>query len=100
MGRPAKGAVRWNPRTNVWEVRVTLLDGTRSKPIAMTDLPPCSVVPTSPPDECSCVPCMFATDSGKHMKRRITQPGTHGPASSRGRNLSTVRPCFGQTGMR
>ncbi len=37
MARPAVGSARWNPLKGHWEVRVTLTDGTRSKPIALVD---------------------------------------------------------------
>lgn len=45
MARPASGSVRWNATANAWEVRVTLANGQRSKPIAMTGLPLCDVAP-------------------------------------------------------
>jgi len=71
MGRPAKGAVRWNPTTKVWEVRVSLKDGTRSKPIAMTGLPACVVTPADPPTGCACASCVGAEASGQRVSTRM-----------------------------
>jgi integrase len=37
MPRPATGSSRWDPRRGCWVVRVTLTDGSRSKPILLVD---------------------------------------------------------------
>jgi integrase len=73
MGRPAKGAVRWNPATNVWEVRVTLADGTRSKPKAMIGLGlvPCLIAPDAPPTSCACTSCVNASETGQRISRKM-----------------------------
>ncbi len=71
MARPASGSVRWNSTTSAWEVRVTLANGTRSRPIAMTGLAPCIVAPADPPRGCSCEPCTVAHESGRAVSRRM-----------------------------
>lgn len=60
MGRTAKGCVKWNKQESVWQVRVTLTDGKRSRPIWMTGLKACSVTPDSPAKGCVCDPCREA----------------------------------------
>lgn len=69
MGRPAKGSVAWNTRTSTWEVRVTLRDGERSKPVPMTGLAPCIVAPSEPTKGCACISCMAAYESGQLEER-------------------------------
>jgi integrase len=71
MGRPAKGSVAWNPRASAWEVRVTLPTGARSKPIAMTGLPPCMVSPKAPAKGCACEACANAEANGQKVSRRM-----------------------------
>ncbi len=81
MARPATGSVRWDPTRAAWVVRVTMADGTRSKPIAMTGLPPCEVVPTNPPKECECRPCQSAESAGQDVSRRM-RSGAHVDSST------------------
>ena len=71
MGRPAKGALRWNTAKAVWEVRVTLKDGTRSKPVAMTGLAACLVAPTNPSAGCVCASCTSAFENGQKVSGRM-----------------------------
>jgi len=75
MGRPASGSVRWNETEKVWEVRVTLASGARSKPIKMTGLPPCAVTPTDPQRGCACEPCRIANDKGRETSDRMRTGG-------------------------
>ena len=76
MARPASGAVRWNKTAKVWEVRCTLADGSRSRPIAMTGLAACAVAPTDPPRGCSCDPCKVAHGNGRDVSTRM-RAGAH-----------------------
>jgi integrase len=71
VGRPAKGALRWNTAKAVWEVRVTLKDGTRSKPVAMTGLAACLVAPTNPSAGCVCASCTSAFENGQKVSGRM-----------------------------
>jgi hypothetical protein len=73
MGRPAKGAVRWNAVKAVWEVRVTLKDGTRSKPAAMTGLAACLLAPASPQAACTCASCRSANEHGLRVSERMRE---------------------------
>ncbi len=75
MARPATGSVRWDATSRVWTVRVTLADGSRSKPIAMTGLAACSVAPDAPAKGCTCGPCKFAEEKGREVSRRMRQGG-------------------------
>ena len=71
MARPAKGSLRWNATAKAWEVRVTKADGSRSKPIVMTGLPPCAVVPAEPPRACTCSPCTVAAENARLVSDRV-----------------------------
>lgn len=75
MGRPASGWVRWSKSDSVWVVRVTLSEGKRSEPIAMTGLNPCSIEPTDPPRGCACGPCRFARDAGSATAKEYRELG-------------------------
>jgi len=76
MPRPATGSVRWNATTKVWEVRVTLANGARSRPIAMTGLAPCAVAPDGPSRGCSCEPCTVARAKGREVSE-VMRSGAH-----------------------
>lgn len=76
MGRLARGSVRWNMTTKTWECRVTLADGKRSRPIAMTGLPACVVTPDAPPRGCACASCMLAGGHGRTVSDRL-RSGAH-----------------------
>ena len=76
MGRPAKGSVAFNATKNVWEVRVTLVNGKRSKPIAMTGLAPCLIAPSMPPKGCTCPSCVAAEENGQRVSIRMRN-GAH-----------------------
>lgn len=73
MGRPAKGTVDFNVAKKVWEVRVTLKDGTRTKPVAMPGLDPCTVCPDVPPKGCTCITCVMAEDAGQRVSERVRE---------------------------
>ena len=40
MARPIKGAVRWVDAKSLWEVRFTLANGARSRPMVLLRGPP------------------------------------------------------------
>lgn len=71
MARPATGSPRWNKTARTWEVRVTLASGERSRPIAMTGLPACTVRPDDPERRCACSSCALARDGARQTSRRL-----------------------------
>ncbi len=71
MGRPATGSLRWNATAKTWECRVTLADGTRSRPIPLPTLPPCTVARDAPPRDCTCVACKAAEDAAARVSRKM-----------------------------
>lgn len=75
VARPATGHVRWDSTAKVWTVRVTRVDGSRSKPIAMTGLAACSAAPDAPPKGCTCSPCVLAHESGRRTAKRARELG-------------------------
>lgn len=88
-GRPARGSLRWHRTANVWEVRVTLIDGKRTPPIAIPGLPPCVVAPNDPPRGCTCEACKSAVYHGGLISSRL-RSGEYVEAST----LETAREWF------
>ena len=71
MGRPGQRCGALERGEGVWEVRVTLKEGKRSKPIAMTGLPVCLVSARKPPPDCSCSSCISAFENGQKVSGRM-----------------------------
>jgi integrase len=72
MARPATGSVCWDEAAKVWTVRVTLANGSRSRPIAMALVKqPCAVRPADPERGCECPPCRRASDEGRRVSERM-----------------------------
>lgn len=74
MGRPAKGATKWNATAGHYEVRVSLADGSRSKPLPLVDygLLPC-LAPSSA--RCGCDSCAAAELVGARVSKGLRDGG-------------------------
>ena len=65
MARPIKGAVRWVDAKSLWEVRFTLANGARSRPMVLLRGHPCARNASNPARDCDCAPCLFAKGKGR-----------------------------------
>lgn len=73
MARTATGSPRWNPRTKIWEARVTV-NGKR-EPVPLRDAPPCRVTPSKPPPGCKCASCCLVREAAQIVSDRYRREG-------------------------